>query len=158
MSDPIDWEAALDELRARRDGLNFTIATIEREVLGKAATEAEGQIPPPPRSLSANGNGASGREVPVSASSIASDAFFKLSVPDAARKYLSIIKRPAGAKEIEKALREGGFQTKAKNFYANLYTSLIRSEGTFEKVGKKWGLAEWYPQSGRAKSANEDED
>jgi hypothetical protein len=151
MSDQINYEAVLNDLRARRDQLSIAIAAIEQ--LGKALTEGLLQDVVP-----SNGNSLPAREAPVSASSIASDAFFKLSVPDAARKYLSIIKRPAGAKEIEKALREGGFQTKAKNFYANLYTSLVRSEGTFEKVGKKWGLAEWYPQGGRAKSAEEGED
>lgn len=152
MSEPINYDAVLADLRARRDQLNIAIGAIEQ--LGKALTEG----PPPQEVIPSNGSGPPSREAPGSASPIASDAFFKLSVPDAAKKYLSMIKRPAGAKEIERALREGGFQTKAKNFYANLYTSLIRSEGTFEKVGKKWGLTEWYPQTGRAKNADEDED
>jgi len=147
MSDPIDWEAGLSDLRARRDRLNVAIAVIEQEVLGRAACDPESAQPP------AVPNGLPSRE-PGKTPSIPSDAFFSLSVPEAAKKYLSIVKRPAGAKEIEQAVRQGGFQTVAKNFYANLYTSLVRSKDTFVKVGKKWGLVEWYSRLPRKAEAN----
>jgi hypothetical protein len=146
MSDPIDWEAGLSDLRGRRDRLNVAIGVIEQEVLGRAPSDAEGAQPP------AMLNGPPNRE--TGKTSIPPDAFFSLSVPEAARKYLSMVKRPAGAKEMEQAIREGGFQTVAKNFYANLYTSLVRSKDTFVKVGKKWGLVEWYPRRPKKTDAN----
>ncbi len=147
MSEPMDWEAGLSDLRARRDRLNVAIGVIEQEVLGRTPSDPESaQSPAVPNALPSR---ESGKTPPIP-----SDAFFSLSVPDAARKYLSIVKRPAGAKEIEQAVREGGFQTVAKNFYANLYTSLVRSEETFVKVGKKWGLVEWYPRRSKKSETN----
>jgi hypothetical protein len=147
MSDPIDWEAGLSDLRARRDRLNVAIGVIEQEVMGRTPSGPESAQPPPmPNGLPSRESG----RIP----SIPSDAFFSLSVPEAAKKYLSIVKRPAGAREIEKALREGGFQTKARHFYANLYTSMARSEDTFVKVDKKWGLVEWYPRRSKKADAN----
>jgi hypothetical protein len=84
---------------------------------------------------------------------ISADAFFRMSVPDAIKKYLNIIKRPKTAKEITAGLQQGGFTTKAKNLYATVYPTLLRMEeaGEVVRVTKaEWGLTEWYPAGRKA--------
>ena len=88
---------------------------------------------------------------------LAPDTFFRMSVPDAIKKYLNIVKRPQTAKDITAALDSGGLTHQAKNLYATVYPTLLRMESANEvvRVSKgKWGLSEWYP-SGR--KANQEE-
>jgi hypothetical protein len=83
---------------------------------------------------------------PVSAD-VRRDTFFSMSITDAAEKYLRMQKEPRPAKEICKMLKAGGLLTTAKNFYVTVYSSMLR-DARFKKVGKEWGLAEWYPGRG----------
>ncbi len=79
---------------------------------------------------------------------LAPDAFFRMSVPDAIKGYLNIVKRPKTAKDITEGLQQGGLTTKAKNLYATVYPTLLRMEdgGEVVRVTKtEWGLTEWYP-------------
>lgn len=76
------------------------------------------------------------------------DAFFRMSVPEAIKKYLNMVKRPKTAKEITAALDAGGLTHQAKNLYATVYPTLLRMEGNNEVVRvskREWALAEWYP-------------
>jgi len=78
------------------------------------------------------------------------DAFFRMPVPEAIKKYLNIVKRPKTAKEITGGLQQGGLTTKAKNLYATVYPTLLRmvQSGEVVRVTKnEWGLTEWYPGS-----------
>jgi len=144
-SETIDYEAVLADLRSRRDQLNATIAGIEQLMgVGRfAGTSGPG---------AANGSGgeASTTESVAAASTgdqlpkeVQSDTFFNLSAVEGAKKYLRIVKRPTAMKEIHDALLAGGYLTQSKNFYSNLYTAIMRNK-EFQKVGKKWGLSEWY--------------
>ena len=83
----------------------------------------------------------------MEATDLRSDTFFRMSVPDAIKQFLATTKQPQLAKAIVEGLKQGGILTEAKNFYSNVYTSLIRLEesGEVVRLGKKWGLAEWYP-------------
>jgi hypothetical protein len=86
-----------------------------------------------------------------------SDAFFRLSVPDAIKKYLSMVKRPKTGKQITTALDTGGLTHQAKNLYQTVYPTLLRMErdNLVVRVGEReWGLAEWYP-SGRKATLSE---
>jgi len=88
---------------------------------------------------------------------IASDAFFRMPVPQAIKTFLNMAKRPTTAKEITAALDSGGLTHQAKNLYATVYPTLLRLEdaGEVVRVSKgKWGLAEWYP-SGRKPGPSE---
>jgi len=88
---------------------------------------------------------------------LAPDTFFRMTVPDAIKKYLGIVKRPKTAKDITGALDVGGLTHQAKNLYATVYPTLLRMEGNEEvvRVGKgEWGLSEWYP--GGRKAAQEE--
>lgn len=78
---------------------------------------------------------------------VPSDAFFRMTVPEAIKKCLNIFKRPLSAKEITNALNEGGLTHQAKNLYATVYPTLLRMESANEvaRVAKgEWGLSEWY--------------
>ena len=79
---------------------------------------------------------------------MASDAFFRMSVPDAIKKFLNIVKAPRTAQDITAGLDAGGLTHQAKNLYATVYPTLLRMEeaGDVVRVGnRKWGLTEWYP-------------
>lgn len=79
---------------------------------------------------------------------MSSDAFFRMSVPDAIKKFLNIAKGPRTAKEITAGLEQGGLTHQAKNLYATVYPTLLRMSqaGDVVRVGSgQWGLAEWYP-------------
>jgi hypothetical protein len=94
---------------------------------------------------------------PIRYTSLAPDTFFRMSVPDAIKKYLNIAKRPKTAKDITAALDSGGLTHQAKNLYATVYPTLLRMEGNNDvaRVGKgEWGLTEWYP---RGTKANQEE-
>jgi hypothetical protein len=144
---PIDYDAVLEDLRAKRDELNTAIAAIERITRGGApgpAVNGEAASGAPPQ--------ARGAEEPTAESKqVREDAFFGLSATAAARKYLIMVKRPVVTQDLVDALKQGGLLTNAKNFYSNLYTSLKRSE-EFTNLGRgKWGLTEWYPNRPRKK-------
>jgi len=88
---------------------------------------------------------------------VPSDAFFGMrSIGDAARKYLSLVKRKQTTKQIVEALEKGGFPHKSKTFYSTVYTALQRlaeqEGGDITRIGSEWAIASWYPgQSRRAK-------
>jgi hypothetical protein len=83
------------------------------------------------------------------------DEFFRLSIPEAAKKFLSIMKRPQTPKAIVEGLRAGGVLTNAKNFYGNVYKELMRMDerGELANTPSGWGLAEWYPSKPKGPDA-----
>jgi hypothetical protein len=133
MADAANYEAVLADLRAQREELDRTIELIERRLIGLGVTpSAESRVPSRPDSEP--------RE-------IASDTFFGMSIPDAIKKFLRIVKKKQPAMAIMKALEDGGLSHASKNFYSTVSTVLRRLEGRGEivQVGKDWGLVEWYP-------------
>ena len=84
-------------------------------------------------------------------------SFLGMSVPQATRRFLEIMgkSRPQTPQAIAAALVQGN-QDKPENettVLRNVYTAFKRGknkEGGFAKVGKFWGLAEWYPSSALA--------
>lgn len=133
MSD-LDYKAVLDDLRERRQKIDMAIDAIE-DIMGHTSGESpvEGR-----RSAPTGGSG-----------EIRSDAFFQMTLGDAVKKYLGIIKRPRKAAQIAKALEDGGVMSQAKNFYANVSTALRRLKEAGDVVQipdtKEWAMARWYP-------------
>ncbi|MGD0949707.1 MAG: hypothetical protein ABSA52_20045 [Candidatus Binatia bacterium] len=129
-TEQINYEAVLADLKARRDALNDAIAGIER-ILGLA---------PSP-------NGTTAGQATHDLQTIPSDAFFGLSIPDALKKCLGMLKRKQSVKILCDALGRGGLNSTAKNFYATVYSALVRMEkaGDIVKIDTKWGLPDWYP-------------
>ena len=75
------------------------------------------------------------------------------SLPAAIRLYLSAIKRKQTIKEIATALREGGVESTAANFETSISSAVNRLKASGEVLRFKdgWALAEFYPDSLRAK-------
>jgi hypothetical protein len=127
----------LTELEQDRDDLERMIAWVKSRMEQADASKVS--------STPAKADGASPMRFPRL---IAQDAFFRMSVPDAIKKYLNIVKRPKSAKDITAGLDTGGLTHQAKNLYATVYPTLLRMESSGEvaRVGKgEWGLSEWYP-------------
>src|SRR5688572_23159057 len=137
-------EALLAELEAEDAERHATMAYL-RKRLGIAADNGVG--PTAFTDAAAIGMAYGSSQVPSSAGKIRPDEFFRMSVPDAIRRYLTIMKAPQGPKAIADALKDGGLLTNAKDFYANVWTALKRMEDseTVVNTPKGWGLAEWYP-------------
>jgi len=124
-----DYAAVLADLKERRAQLDAAIAAIEVIIGGPS-------VP-------------SGSSEPLRP-----DSFFNMTAIEAATKYLAMKKAPQTPTEIAEALETGGFTHSSKNLANTLYTALQRSyEGSGEviKVGRKWGLVEWYPGRPRKK-------
>jgi hypothetical protein len=139
MAKQIDLEQWLKELQADVDKKQLMIAEI-KEKLGQRHKTDEVSQETDEITLQQSENDVGTTETVH----IRSDAFFQMSMPRAAEKYLKMIKRPAHTNEISEALKKGGFLSQAKNFNVVVHSGLHRDKA-FIKVGKDWGLAEWYP-------------
>jgi HB1, ASXL, restriction endonuclease HTH domain len=130
----IDYGAVLSDLKAKRAALDSAILGLE-QWLSLKGTEAQG-VP----TIAPDRTGAPGE--------IRSDTFFGMSIPDAIRTCLKIMKRPLALTEITKALQEGGLLTTAKDLASNISATLTRmkrQDGDVLQVQGKWGLSDWYP-------------
>lgn len=75
---------------------------------------------------------------------ISHDTFFKMTVPDAAEKYLKLATKTKLTSDIAKGLLAGGLKSTSKDFTGMVKTVLSR-DARFTRVEKEWGLVEWYP-------------
>ncbi len=143
----VDYQAVLAELEAERSRLDAAIAYF-RLKLGEPAGA------PPEEGVSEADLPAIVRSAPLR---LESDTFWGMGAPDAAKKYLGMVKKKQSATIIARALLAGGLVTEAKNFYTTLYTTLRRLEaaGELVKIGSEWGLPEWYPARRREKRASD---
>jgi hypothetical protein len=73
------------------------------------------------------------------------DAFFGMTIPDAARKYLSWggNRQTKSNAELCDALIAGGFHTSAANFAESVRSTLSRNND-FVKIRGQWGMRDWY--------------
>lgn len=86
---------------------------------------------------------------------IQSDTFFQMKIPEAARKYLAMVKQTQTVSQIADTLHQGGLKHTSTNFAATVSSILSRDgrreNGTFVNVARgQWGLREWY--KGRKKN------
>ena len=138
----IDYQAVLADLEKKRDDLDKAIAGI-RLLIGLPQASNNGAQAEPPA-----GSGSMGPPAPRGSSdqNIPSDAFFGMSIPAAAQKFLSIRKKPATSPEIAQALEAGGYNHQSSNLANTLNTALTRNPDMFAKVKRgTWGLRSWYP-------------
>lgn len=75
--------------------------------------------------------------------SIRSDSFWMMSMSDAARKFLDMVKRPQSVNVIGEALKKGGYLSESPN-YLSMVRNTLRTGRAFTKVNSDWGLREWY--------------
>jgi hypothetical protein len=131
------YDAVIADLEARRDQLNTMIDTLKQmmSVGLPIATATASAVLRPSGELD-----------------ISHDAFFGMTIPDAARKYLAMAKRTSPHPDLCDALLHGGFKTSSPNFREVVRSTLGR-QADFVKVNGQWGLAEWYPGRGGGRKA-----
>jgi hypothetical protein len=140
MSDqPINYEAVLADLENRKSQLEAAIAGI-RLIMGQPGTNPSGP---------AGGGGYSG-------STPAHDAFIGMSIPEAAKKHLTTVRKKLSTQELMTAMEAGGLPPSK---YNTVYAILRRREnqvGDIINMKGDWGLAEWYPNYRRKAATGED--
>lgn len=122
-TEPINYEAVLADLKARKAQLEAAIGAIE-VILSQVGS-------PPP------GGGGS--------TTIGPSAFLGLSIPDATKQYLGGVKQKKSTQEIMDALTAGGLPPSK---YSTVYAILARRQkqvGDIINMKGDWALAEWYP-------------
>jgi hypothetical protein len=80
------------------------------------------------------------------------DSFFGMTIADAARKYLAMVKQTKSTADLAEALEQGGLKHASKNFPMTVRAIMGQREG-FVRVNNDWGLTEWYPGIGRGRKA-----
>lgn len=132
--EPIDYELVVADLEAKRAALEAAIAAF-RQVLNIGAHVSLGSA-------------VQGASKPIDPATIPDDAFFGLSIGEACKKYLQMVKRKQSVKEIADALDRGGLPHTSSNFAATVATMLNRAakaDPELVRVGRgEWGLAGWY--------------
>ncbi len=129
-SELTSYEAALRDLLAEREEIDVLIDGMRRRIDRMSGTHR----------TQTSGNG----------KSIPDDAFFGLTIADAAKKYLSIVKQTKTTPEIGDALVAGGLKHSSADFSKTI-RSILGPNNEFLRVNDKWGLSEWYPGAKRSK-------
>ncbi|HEY7095927.1 MAG TPA: hypothetical protein VH437_04335, partial [Terriglobales bacterium] len=105
------YDAVISDLEAKRDQLTAMIDTLKQmKNLG---------IQSPLNLTSAN--------TQVNQPTLAHDSFFGMTIPDAAKKYLSIVRTTKTNPELCEALLDGGFKTTSDNFREVVRSTLGRN-------------------------------
>lgn len=149
-----DLNAVLDDLRARRAALDAAIASLEQLVgLGFADVPGAGV---------SGSAGATTAGKTVEPSQVPGDAFFGLSIVEAAKRYLAMVRRKQSARDIADALERGGITHTSKDFRQTVYSVMAREmkeKGDLVRLPDgEWGLSDWYPgmrRGAKAKPADE---
>lgn len=135
----LDYAVFLADLEAKRAVLDQAIASIKAMMAGGTLALSVGD------SISGMADNVSvalhGGEVPAG-------AFHSKSIPEAAKLYLSLVKRKQSTREIADALLKGGMESNSKNFETTVAGGLYRAfktNGEIVRVKGGWGLAAWWP-------------
>lgn len=120
----------LAELRGQVERLNALIAAVESEGENLSGTPTTGS-----RLIDTH---------------VRPDSFYGMTTPGAVKKFLEMMGKgnPQTAQAIGEALVNGGFDKREnlETVLKNVYTAFKRGKNTdFVKIGKVWGLKEWYP-------------
>jgi hypothetical protein len=140
MSDqPINYDAVLADLKARRAQLDSAIAAIEG-ITGQTGNSPSG----------GPGGGSYVGGTP------AHDAFIGMSIPEATKKHLTAVRKKLSTQDIMTALEAGGLPPSK---YSTVYAILRRREsqvGDIINMKGDWALQEWYPNYRKKASASEE--
>jgi len=138
---PVNYEAVLADLIARRDQLNAAIEVIRPFANGALPTVSQTQPAARP-------------------ATVQPDDFFGMTIVEASKKYLAMMKRPQSSPTIAEALNNGGYLFTSDSPVQTVNSLLNRSDkqgGDIVRVGKgMFGLAEWYPNRPRRRRITED--
>lgn len=126
----VNYKAVLADLEARKAQIESAIAAV-KSFLASAGNHA--------------GDGAL-MDV-TSAEEIPRGAFLRLSIADATKKFLDMVKTKQSVPQITQALERGGLPPAKPN---TVYAVLRRREneiGDIIRLGDEWALSEWYPNN-----------
>jgi hypothetical protein len=142
----LDASEYLAELEDQRAKLDIQIAGL-RERLGLGPPDGNGGGP------TLRGSATGTVRDPTVTGRIRSDEFFRMSIPEAIKRYLEIMKQPQPPTAIATGLKAGGILTESKNFYTTVWTAIKRLRAAGEIVSTQrgaWALSEWYPNRPKA--------
>lgn len=132
------FDAAIAEVQAKIEELKTTLATLLR-------LQAEQGGAPSPTAALRGGD-----------AEISHDTFFNMTIGEAAKKYLAIVKTTKSTAEIAEWLERGGLKHSSKSFTTTVRSILGAREDFTRVPNGDWGLAEWYPGMGRGKKPKEE--
>jgi hypothetical protein len=123
------YDAVIADLEMKRDQINSMIESLRQmkafvNSLGFPTVQSPGVKPPE--------------------TAFAHDAFFGMTIQDAAKSILQARRKTMPHPELCDAMLAGGLKTSATNFRETARAGLSRNT-EFVKVNTEWGLAEWYP-------------
>lgn len=125
----VNYKAVLADLEARKTQIESAIAAV-KNILASAGVITNG-----------------GGEEVIRPENIPTGAFLRLSIADATKRFLDMVKTKQSVQQIMQALERGGLPP-AK--YTTVYAVLRRRESQFGdliRVGDEWALSEWYPNN-----------
>ena len=131
------YRMVLKDLQKRKTAIEAAMASIT-SLMGENETTSCIPAVPPKRQESRR---------------VESGAFADLTLTEAARQHLDVMKQPQSTAEIAEALKRGGYPTEARNFRSTVRSVLDRhakTVGNIVKVQKNWELAEWARDGGKA--------
>ena len=126
------YRTVLKDLKRRKKVIDAAIAGVTA-LMGESEAELQACLPALPSQT-------------PEPSDVASGSFADLTLTEAARAYLGMVKEPQSTAEIADALERGGYPTESRNFRNTVRSVLDRHAKTVReivKVHKNWGLAEW---------------
>ncbi len=138
-----DYQAAIAALETKIKALHIAIAELKAMSGSPSDAESVEDINSPDSTL-----GKTSKDEPELRPYI----FFGMSKTEAAKIYLQIMKRPKETREIAEGIKAGGILSETKHLNAVVHSALSRSK-IFIRVGKKWGLSEWYPSRAAQKAS-----
>jgi hypothetical protein len=126
----VNYNAVLADLEKRKAQIESAIDAVKAilAAIGGGSSDA------------ANGGIFSPENIPTG-------AFLRLSIADATKKYLDMVKTKQSVPQITQALERGGLPPAKTN---TVYAVLRRREndiGDIIRLGDEWALAEWYPNN-----------
>lgn len=125
-----NYESVLADLQTRRDQIDAAIEAI-RLIMGVGADMSNGT--------------SSSVQRAIAPQNIPAGAFHRMSLVDATKKYLDMVKTNQSTNQILKALDQGGLPPTK---YTTLYAVLRRRQsqvGDIVKMGDDWALTAWNP-------------
>jgi hypothetical protein len=130
------YDAAIADLEARIRSMQITLETL-KQLRGGDGTSFSA-----PSAAARLGD-----------SEVQHDSFFGMTIADAAKKYLAMMKTTKSTADIAAGLEQGGLKHSSKDFSTTVRSILGSREDFLRVPNGDWGLSEWYPGKGRGKKA-----
>ena len=139
---PSEYDAVIADLESEILELQTTVETLKRKRDKGSAGEPGTGITIPRQPVREPV-----RRLDTAPVEFPADLFLKMSIPEAVKTYLRMVKRKQSTKQLMEVLDRGGYPHRSKNFYTTVFGVLNRhskTKGEIAKVDGDWGLREWY--------------